>query len=259
MKQSITKSLLFFFVFSLLFIIPAKSFAWGSKGHQIVAEIAFKYLDDSTKQKVKHYLRKISIDDAGTWMDDMRSNNYYDYMKPWHYMDLPKDSAYKPLEEGNILTALNTAIIAMRHKEKLKDSQIKQFILMAFHLLGDLHQPLHTGYPEDKGGNLVEINGPSYDGNLHNFWDTEIIEQKKINIDSCTQYYNIYTAADIAKIQHIDLLKWMYESRGYLGEVYNFKDNKVDQKYIDQNAILIEKQLLIAGLRLASVLKEMLG
>ena len=244
---------------TLIFIVPLKTLAWGSKGHQLVAEIAYKYLDDSTQQKVKHYLRKTSIDDAGTWMDDMRSNSYYDYMKTWHYLDIPKDSIYKPINEGNILTILNSIIVAMKHKEKLKDSQIKQYILMAFHLLGDLHQPLHTGYPEDKGGNLVEIKAPGYTGNLHSFWDTEIIEQKKINIDSCTQFYATYSPADIAEIKHIDLLKWMYESRSYLGEVYNFKDYRLDQNYIDQNAVLIEKQILIAGLRLASVLKEILS
>lgn len=242
-----------------IFIFPLKTLAWGSKGHQLVAEIAYKYLDDSTQQKVKHYLRKTSIDDAGTWMDDMRSNSYYDYMKTWHYIDIPKDSVYKPLSEGNIITILNSIIVAMKHKEKLKDSQIKQYILMAFHLLGDLHQPLHTGYPDDKGGNLVEISGAGYSGNLHSFWDTEIIEMKKINIDSCTQFYATYSPADIAEIKHINLLKWMYESRSYLGEVYNFKDSRVDQNYIDRNAVLIEKQILIAGLRLASVLKEILS
>ena len=253
------KKTVILFLLVTQFSIPFKSFAWGSKGHQLVAEIAFKYLDDSTQQKVKHYLHKMSIEDAATWMDDMRSNNYYDYMKPFHYIDIPKDSAYKASDEGNILTALNTIIIEMRHKEKLKDSKIKEYIVMVFHLLGDLHQPLHNGYPDDKGGNSVDIKAPGYSGNLHAFWDTEIIEQKKINIDSCTKFYATYTPTQIAGIQHIDLLKWMYESRSHLGEVYNFKNAKIDQEYLDRNAVLVERQLLIAGLRLASVLKEIVS
>ena len=138
-----------FFAAVAIFAIPQKSFAWGSKGHQLVAEIAFRYLDDSTQKVVRHYLRKMSIEEAGTWMDDMRSNNYYDYMKTWHYINIPKDSVYKPKIEGNILTVMNSIIVEMKHKEKLKDSQIKQDILMAFHLIGDLHQPLHNGYPDD--------------------------------------------------------------------------------------------------------------
>ena len=177
-------------------------------------------------------------------------------MKTWHYINIPKDSTYKPLSEGNILTVLNSIILEMKHKEKLKDSQIKQDILMAFHLLGDLHQPLHNGYPDDRGGNSVPINAPSYSGNLHSYWDTEIIEQKKINIDSCTKFYSTYTPDQINDIQHIDLLRWMNESRSYLGEVYNFKDGKITKEYLDKNMVVVEKQLLLAGLRLASVLKE---
>lgn len=258
MTQSIKKSFFLFAFVSMAFTLPTKSFAWGSKGHQLVAEIAFKYLDDSTKMKVKRYLRKMSIEDAATWMDDMRSNNYYDYMRTWHYLDIPKDSLYKPVSEGNILTVLNTIMQDMKHKEKLKDSKIKEYILMTFHLMGDLHQPLHTGYPSDKGGNSVEIKAPGYSGNLHSFWDTDIIDQKKINLDSCTKFYADYTPTQVAEIQHIDLLKWMYESRSNLGEVYNFNNGKIDQSYVDRNAVLIEKQLLLAGLRLASLLKEIM-
>jgi len=259
MKQGGRRIFFFFFFFSTLFANPQRSFAWGSKGHQLVAQIAFKYLDDSTQQKLKHYLRRTTVADAGTWMDDMRSNSYYDYMKTWHYINIPKDSIYRPISEGNIITVLNSIITEMKHKEKLKDSKIKEYILMAFHLLGDLHQPLHVGYPDDRGGNLVEIKGQGYAGDLHSFWDTGIIEMKKINMDSCTQFYATYSPEEIADIQHIDLLKWMYESRSYLGDVYNFKNSRVNQDYIDRNTLLVEKQILIAGLRLASVLKEILS
>ncbi len=244
-----------FIVAISLFIVPEKSFAWGAKGHQLTAEIAFKYLDETTQQKVKHYLKRMSIEEAGTWMDEMRSNDYYSYMRPWHYIDIPKDSTFKPTNEGNILTVLNSVMVAMRHKETLKDSQIKQYILMAFHLVGDLHQPLHTGYPIDKGGNAIDIKAPGYSGNLHSFWDTEMIDAKKINIDSCTQYYSSFTPDQLNDIQHIDLLKWMNDSRSNLDEVYDFKDGKIDKAYMDKNATVIEKQLLIGGLRLASFLK----
>jgi len=246
-------------ILSLAFLLinSNKSFAWGAEGHHLVAQIAFKYLDDSTQKKVRHYLKNMSIEAAATWMDDMRSDEYYNYMKTWHYINIKKDSMYQPVKEGNTMTVLNSIISAMKHKEKLKDSQIKQYLMMAFHLVGDLHQPLHNGYPEDRGGNSVQITAPGYSGNLHSFWDGQIIESKKINIDSCTKFYASYTPEEIQKIQHIDLLSWMYDARSYLTEAYDIKDSKIDQAYIDQNAIVVEKQLLLAGLRLASFLKEM--
>ncbi len=245
------------FCFFLISILPNKSFAWGSKGHQLVAEIAYKYLDENTQNLVKHYLKRTTIAEAGTWMDDMRSNNYYDYMKTWHYIDIPRDSVYKPVSEGNIVTVLNSILNAMKHKENLKESKIKEYTLMAFHLVGDLHQPLHTGYTDDKGGNAINVKAPHYSGNLHSFWDTEIIEQKNINIDSCTQFYSTFSPAQIKGITNINLLQWMQESRSFLDRVYNFKDGNITKEYIDSNTEVVEKQLLIAGLRLASVLTEM--
>ncbi len=243
---------------TLVFLsIPfTETIAWGGKGHRLVAQIAFRYLDDTTQKKVRHYLNKMTIEDAATWMDDMRSDDYYNYMRTWHYINLKKDSIYKPVNEGNTITVLNSIMAAMKHKEKLKDSQIKNYIVMAFHLIGDLHQPLHNGYPEDRGGNSVEVKAPGYSGNLHSFWDGEIIENKKINLDSCTKLYSTYSPEEIAKIQRIDLLSWMYDARSYLTDAYNIKDSKISQAYIDQNAIVVEKQLFLAGLRLASFLKE---
>ena len=59
--------------------------AWGSKGHAMVAQVAFYYLDDSTKKNVLAYLDGITIDEAANWTDDIKDDHSYDYMKPWHY------------------------------------------------------------------------------------------------------------------------------------------------------------------------------
>ena len=51
----------------------------------------------------------------------------------------------------------------------------------------------------------------------------------------------------------------MYQSRTFLDTVYSFKNNFLDQQYIDNSAIIIKKQLVTAGLRLASILKTCLS
>jgi len=255
-KAFMKKTFLILTVVAIAMLTPKTSFGWGRKGHQLVAEIAFKYLDDSTKAKVKHYLGKLSIEEAGTWMDDMRSNDYYRYMSTWHYVDVSKDSVFHVTAEHNAVTVLNSAIVSLKHKETLKDRQIKEYLLLIFHLVGDLHQPLHTGYPEDKGGNTVQVSAPNYSGNLHSFWDTEILDAKNITIDSCVQYYSTLSPKELKSATTINVLKWMRESRSLLDSVYNFKDNTIPPAYEDANAVIVQKQLLFAGLRLASILKE---
>ena len=253
------KSFTILFISLILLLSPKHSFAWGKKGHEMVAEIAFHYLDDSTKAKVQHYLRKMSIEDASNWMDEMRTNSYYDYMKPWHYINIGKDSMYVPsVKERDILIILNSAIAELRHKDSLKEKNVREDLYLLFHLMGDFHQPLHVGYGIDRGGNdiLVSYIYKSYHTNLHKVWDFEIMDTKNISLEDCLKQYDSFTAEEIKEIEKINLMSWMKQSRSLLDSVYNFQDGFIDQNYVDRNTIVIEKQILIAGLRLASVLRE---
>jgi hypothetical protein len=78
---------IFLLMFTLL-MKSAPSFAWGFEGHKIVAEIAKSHLNKSVKDSVEKYLGDMSFEDAATWMDDMRKDHAYDYMKPWHYVNM---------------------------------------------------------------------------------------------------------------------------------------------------------------------------
>jgi len=254
--KSILRLLTLIFLF---FTTSQSSFAWGRKGHEIVAEIAFHYLDDSTKAKVLHYLGKLTIEEAAVWMDDMRSNSYYDFMKPWHYLNIEKGEIYKPnTKDRDVLIILNSSINGLKHKENLKFDNIKEDLYYLFHLMGDLHQPLHVGYGSDRGGNDIPVSylHKNNSSNLHKVWDDEIIETKNISLDDCLKQKDFFTNEQILEIQKIELMKWMNQSRALLDTVYNFKDGFIDQEYVDRNAVVIERQIFIAGLRLAAVLKE---
>lgn len=251
------KKILLAFVFLVsLLAKPQHSFAWGKTGHEIVAQIAFYFLDDSTKKIVQEYLGNLSFEEAANWMDDSRGNSYYNFMRTWHYLDMDKGLTYTPSTERNILTVLHSAITELREYKTIKRKDVKRDLLLIFHLIGDLHQPLHTGYSIDKGGNTIAINSPFVSGNLHSVWDTQILEYKNIKLDSCIELYKTYDSAAIAEMQHINELKWMYQSRSLLDTVYSFQNNFLDKNYIDSNVIVIKKQLLLAGLRLASVLNQ---
>ena len=254
--RNILKSVVFVFIFSGLTI---KSFAWGKTGHGLVAEIAFKFLDDTTQQIVKKYLGNLTIEEAASWMDDERGNSYYNFMRPWHYIDLDKDEKFELTRERNILTVLHSAITELRQRKTtgMSDKEIKNRILLIFHLVGDIHQPLHTGYKVDKGGNTIQINSPYVSGNLHSVWDTQILEYKGITLDSCINFYHTMGYDELTQIQQINELKWMMQSRSKLDRVYNFENNFLDKNYIDNNITVIKKQLVIGGIRLAAVLKEL--
>ena len=238
---------------------PIKSYSWGRKGHEIVAEVAFHYLSDSTKSEVMHYLGKTSIEDAANWMDEMRSNDYYNYMRTWHYVNIEKGESYTPsVTDRNILIILNSAIAELRNYRTMKDKDVKERLYYIFHLIGDLHQPLHVGYGIDKGGNTINISFmfKNRGSNLHRAWDTDIIEQKNIQLDSVLQVEKKYTSEELKDFKQIKIMEWTNESRSLLDSIYEFKDNFLDPAYVEKNTPIIESQLFLAGIRLTAILEK---
>jgi hypothetical protein len=244
---------------AIFFVLPRYAFAWGKEGHAIVAEVAMHYLSEPAKTRVQEILRKISPADAGNWMDDVRSNDYYNYMRHWHYLDIPKDSVYKPGQGDNLIAALNTAYNDLKKGHPDKEHK-QEDVLILFHLIGDMHQPLHTGYPDDKGGNTVEL---SFRGggatNLHHLWDTELIQENNITLDTVLALANTLTDEQVKAYRKGNFLSWMYDSRSHLPQVYDFTGTKVEDAYIRGNKDLVAHQLLIGGIRLAWVLETLFG
>ena len=241
-----------------LYLMPTRSFAWGAKGHGLVAEIAFHFLDDSTKIKVKKYLGSMSIEEAASWMDDNRSNSYFDFEKPWHYLDMDKGEVYVPSPQKNILTVLHAAIIELqKNRAQMKRKDIAHDILYIFHLVGDIHQPLHTGYSVDRGGNDINVTSQNFTSNLHSAWDTQIIESEGITLAKCLQLYDsVYTPQMKTQVQKINVMTWMTQSRSLLDTVYGYQNGTLDRAYVQRSVTIIENQLLKGGLRLAAVLTD---
>lgn len=171
--------------FILLVFCSLKANAWSSKGHAIVAQVAFTYLDDATQKNVMSYLDGMTIEEAANWMDNIKDDRSYDYMKPWHYANFAEGKAAEIFEGANIMYQLHQTLKALKDKDKLSKAEIKLKILYLFHLIGDLHQPLHVGYGRDKGGNTVQLNYKGKGTNLHSFWDSGIIYYQSISLPDC--------------------------------------------------------------------------
>ena len=250
------KSTSLLLIMAIAVLMPQHLLAWGKKGHAIVAEIAFALIDSNTKHAVQKYLGTTTIEEASTWMDDVRSDHKYDYMKSWHYVNLEKGNQYTETKAGNIVNALNNAIYNLEHRDSLDDAEIKKNLMIVFHLAGDMHMPLHVGYEGDKGGNDSLVKYLTKPSNLHRVWDTEIIESENITANDCLLIYIRFDKTELAEFKEINIENWIHEPRALLSNVYNYKDGTIDQQYIDKNKPIIKQQLLIAGIRLAAVLEK---
>ena len=249
------KALIFITFLLTLIILPAKTFAWGKQGHALVAEVAFNYMNKNTKMEVLKYLDGMTIEDAANWMDNVKSDHSFDFMKPYHYVNFEKGDNVVETEGDNIIFQLNTTIKELQNKKNLSKEEINTKIKILFHLMGDLHQPLHVGYGEDKGGNTMQINYSGKGTNLHSFWDSGIIKSKGITLQDCLNS-NEFCFFKLRKIKKINVIKWSSESRILLDQIYNTGGNKINDEYVNRNAALIETQILKAGIRLAGVLND---
>jgi S1/P1 Nuclease len=265
------------FIVLMVCVVPYQLFAWGNAGHRIVAKIAYNQLKPAVKDSINKYLQLAHIEDAGTWMDDVRSDPSYAYMSTWHYINIEKghdgnlDSLDKIIIEAgknvkdvhdvpdsvaNIIWAINRAITELENRQNLSKDQIALDIKMLFHLVGDLHQPLHVGYGVDRGGNSIVVYVHNQPSNLHRVWDTDMIESDIMGHPTTWADLSKYNKEQLAGIRHVDINQWLADSRTKLGIVYDYKGDNINQKYIDRNVPVVEEQLLKAGLRLASLLNQ---
>jgi nuclease S1 len=55
------------------------------------------------------------------------------------------------------------------------DTERLQALKYVVHFVADVHQPLHAGYADDRGGNKFQLQAYGRGTNLHALWDTKMI------------------------------------------------------------------------------------
>lgn len=241
----------------LLFNISYFSYGWGKVGHHIIVEVAKNYVSKSVQDSVTKYLGDMTWEAASTWMDELRGDAKYDYMKKWHYINIEKGNLYDTtIENGNnVVKQLEIAIKNLKNKSKLTKEEINLNIKVLFHLMGDLHQPLHVGYGSDRGGNDVKVTYNGKPFNLHRIWDTDIIESRKNTTENVLDLLSKTSHRKIKKIVKGNIVQWFEQSREPLNLAYSYPV-VINDDYINKCYPVIENQLLMGGVRLGNILNE---
>jgi S1/P1 Nuclease len=129
------------------------------KGHEIVAAIAETHLTDTARKRIKELLPQgtsvsRSIDVAG------QSRQIPD-MDSYHFINFPKDAnAYDHQRDCKLRNCIIEAIAWYLQVLKSPDAprnEKRTALRFIARLVGDIHQPLHAGFSEDRGGNSVDV------------------------------------------------------------------------------------------------------
>lgn len=244
-----------------LVLIALCSFGWGATGHRVTGLIADKHLSKKARKEIERILAGQSLAMATTWMDDIRSDSLYDYTSDWHWVTIPEGKTYQESEKnpnGDLLQTIERLIAALKSK-KLHAKEEAESLKMLIHLVGDVHQPLHVGFGNDRGGNDIKVTWFRNDSNLHRVWDSDMIDDTKLSFTELAESLEKPDETKIAAWQKSHVNDWAVESMSYRSNVYKYGNGKLGYKYTYENFHIVRHRLLQAGIRIAGVLNEIYG
>jgi hypothetical protein len=278
----------------LLVVSPCYSF-W-STGHMIIARIALEELQQKDPaylaqvQKEVDVLGKFSQEDkhsfveSAVWADDNKGVGWTAFNN-WHFVDTP---VIDPQFHGETeFEAMNATFALYEMQKTLKNKNKPKFnsdLALSFawryliHLVGDIHQPLHSAsfyspqFPNgDRGGNSFKVNypGDKQITNLHALWDACVDQYGSVYAPVTeTQYQSIskaaasltseYPRSKVAdRVKILDGRIWADESNQIAEKyVYNgiTSGSTPSNEYIVRGRNVINEQLAVAGYRLADLI-----
>jgi hypothetical protein len=160
----------------VLFPISSNAWAWGDEGHKVICEIAFRLSQPNTRAEIR---KLIATDEqfntfsaSCVWPDHPRQRAIE------HFVNLRRDSdglhaETCPGAAACVVTAIKKDFEVLSSSNA---SQAEKLASLKFlgHWIGDIHQPLHVSFEDDRGGNNVPVSGLC-GPNLHSAWDTCLV------------------------------------------------------------------------------------
>ena len=132
------------------------------------------------------------------------------------------------------------------------------YLKLLIHLVGDLHQPMHTGRFEDLGGNRVQLIWFGQNSNLHRVWDSDLIDSQELSYTEYARSINFIDRNQLHSLQSQTAAFWVKDSYSISEKIYsNVKmSDKLSYRYIYDYIGIANQQLLKGGVRLAGLLNS---
>lgn len=254
-------------LFTLFFYLPLSGMAWGMLGHRIVGQIADSYLTKQARKEIARILGTESIAMTSNWPDFIKSDSSYAYLNNWHYINFRpglSEAAIKAYLANDTATDAYTKINWLA--DQLKNKKLEQpeklmYLRLLIHIVGDIHQPMHTGRPDDRGGNDIRLSWFNNPYNLHQVWDDRLIDLQNLSYTEYATAINHTTREQRKQWQAEPLREWIWQSYQLAEKIYAGvkPDDKLGYLYNFKNIGTVNQQLLKGGVHLAGLLNEIFG
>ncbi len=248
----------------IIIVLHLSGFAWGTLGHRIVGEIADSFLSSKAKKKIKAILGNESVAMSSNWADFVKSDTAYNHLSPWHYVNitggLDKETFINKLESDTSVNAY-TKILFLRDQLKYQvlDNKTKaEYLKLLIHIIGDIHQPMHVGRAEDRGGNSIKLLWFNDNVNLHQIWDDKLINFQQLSYTEYVKAINFTNAEEKKALQKETLTEMFFQSYQIAEKIYADvkQEEKLSYNYNFKYINTVNDQLRKGGIHLAGILND---
>jgi len=242
-------------------LAPAAS-AWGPDGHRAAATVAASRLCPAAAAAVARLLPDESLPAAAVWADGIRRTPEWRHTREWHYVNVDDTEPIAALLDpspprGLILPAIaaELEVLADDQRDPGRRTTALRFVL---HLVADLHQPLHVGRSEDRGGNEIDVRLGDETLPLHRVWDTELVRIAGLRWNEYARTLEPLALLEAAHWRRGTLLEWAEESRRLRPWVYGYDARRslplLSARYVAAGRQIAALRLAQAGVRTAWLL-----
>jgi len=259
-----------FLCFAVAALAPDQARAWGPLGNATIGHAAVLQLDAPARAELMSILDVESdaeltaaVGEACSWPDTVRGSPEWSWSASLHYVNIPRSSdrydRQRDCPDGLCVTEGVLQYAAELGRPDLDRTRRWQAFAWLCHLVADLHQPLHAGFRDDRGGNDVDIVYRGEHSNLHRFWDSLLADERLAEADS--RALAIERAAEPwpeDRWNPADVAAWTVEAHALAAEAAYPPGPVITQAFADSSWVIIEQQWRRAAGRLALVLNEVL-
>jgi len=262
------------FTVSVFSTYNSTAFAWGSDGHTAIGILAVNQLQPDALRELGNVLKpltKPAVKEACNWPDVILETEAWVWSAPLHYINVPRgDEVYTqsrdcPRRHDHLdhqgRPAQICATEGIKHyanvlaDRQASGEQRRQAFAWLCHLVGDLHQPLHAGFADDRGGNDFEITFKREQINLHGFWDFELINENAGNWPYLVGILSPFPAVKADANWSPDMVNdWTNESHQLAKQKAYPETKNIDENYQKRSWELVQQQIITAASRLALII-----
>lgn len=244
--------------FIAVLALPVTSKAWGPQGHQTIATLAQEQLSPATRKAVQRLLAQEpgqTLVSISTWADENRSSD----TAAWHYVNFPRGTCtFNPPRDCPQRRCVVDAIAQQLKILGSNAPEPQRLVALKYvvHLMADVHQPLHAGHYDDKGGNTYQLQVAGRGSNLHALWDSGLM--RFANPSNSTRLQRLRAMPWTPSERTASATEAAQESCQIVGKAGFYPARQVAADYFLQFTPVMEQRLALAAARLANALNQTL-